>query len=396
MADRKGGALGRLRRPARPLRPVSTLLFLLAAALAGCDDGPEADRAAQAAPPPAVSVLPVARTDLVEAVDFVGRLEAVDAVDLRARVQGVLVERRFVEGQDVEVGDVLFVIEPDEYRAAVALAEANLQRARAAVPQAENALARAEQLFQRGNVSEAALDEAIAAADQARAEQAAREAALSAARLELDDTRIAAPIAGRIGRAEYSVGSLIGPDSGVLAEITALDPIHALFSVSEAVLIDFRQQRLAGGQSGDLSDVVLALQLPNDTTYGETGRIDFVASTVDETTGTVTVRGVFPNPHRLLLPGQFVTVRVSGREPRSVLTVPQSAVQQDQAGPFVLTVDEAGAVATRRVATGAQDGADWVIEDGLAEGDLVIVQGLQRVRPGMEVTVTPAEPAAGG
>ena len=375
------------------LVPVVAVTLLAASAVSGCqEESPQAGPSA--APPPAVTVVPVTRQAVIEAVDFVGRVEAIDHVDLRARVTGFLIERAFEEGEDVAEGDLLFVIEPEPYEAAAARARAELQRAEAMVPQTQNALTRAQELFGRGNVSEAALDQAVADAAQANADVAAQEAALVEAELNLGYTRITSPLVGRTSRTAYSEGNLVGPDSGVLASVTSMDPIYVTFNVSERDLIQFQRDAQAGNIQ--IEDIVLNLRLPDDSAYDQEGRIDYVAPAVDPNTGTVSIRGVFPNPDRLLLPGQFVTVVASGREPAQVLVVPQAAVQQDQAGAFVLTVADDNTVLATRVATGRQEGTGWIIEGGLNEGDLVIVQGLQRVRPGIVVTPTTAADAAGG
>ncbi|NBC31385.1 MAG: efflux RND transporter periplasmic adaptor subunit [Alphaproteobacteria bacterium] len=362
--------------------------------LAACDEAPsENGNPAGTATVPTVTVTVVARQPVTESFSFVGRIEAVDHVDIRARVQGFLEQRMFEEGEDVGVGDLLFLIEPEPFEAAVAQAEANLERAQAAIPLTERALARAEQLFSRGNVSEAALDDARAATEQARADVAAAEAELERARIDLSYTRIASPIAGQVSRSVYSVGNLVGPDSGVLTTVTSLDPIYATFSVSERDLVTFRRQRLEGGP--DTTDIVLGLRLPDDSAYAQEGLIDYVDTQADPATGTVGVRGVFENPDSLLLPGQFVTVLLRGREPEQVLLVPQSAIQQDQAGRFVLGVDAENQVEVRRVQVSRQVDTAWVVEGGLSEGDLVITGGLQRIRPGVAVEPVFADTPAG-
>ncbi len=378
-------------RPAfLPMALSRPAIILLLAMLAACD---QQEASAPPQPPPSVTVTPVARRAIVESVEFVGRVEAVDSVDLRARVQGFLTERQFREGEDVEVDELLFVIDPAPFQAQVDLAAANLAAAQAAVPETRRALERSEQLFSRGNVSEATLDQARAAAQQAEAAVAARQAELQQARINLSYTRISSPIAGRIGRAAFSVGNLIGPDSGVLANVTSVDPIYVSFPISERLLVARRQESIESGQPIDLSEVVLRLRLSNNSPYAQEGRIDFVGTAVDLRTGTVPVRGQFPNPNRLLQPGQFVTVVVSGRDPVSALVVPQAAIQEDQTGRYVLAVDQDNQVQVRRVTTGEQQGTDWVIQSGLQEGETVIVQGVQRVRPGAAVNPVMASAA---
>ena len=367
--------------------------LLLPLALAACDQ--EQQAAPAAATPPAVTVQPVERREVLDSLEFLGTVNAVDQVDLRARVEGELLERRFTEGVPVEQGQLLFIIDPAPFQTNVDLAQANLASAQAEQFESSRARDRAENLIARGNISEQALDEARASAQEADAAVQARQADVATAEIQLGYTRIISPIAGVIGRSEYSVGNLISPDSGVLATITSLDPIYVLFTVSDRDMVTWRQQEIARGQQHDqanrhdLSEIEdhfdqirVRVRLNNGTMLGQEGRLNFVGSTVDPTTGTVEMRAQFPNPNRLLLPDQFVTVIVSGQEPEDRLVVPQAAIQQDQQGRYVLMVDSGNRVQVQRVTMGARDGADWVVESGLNEGDRIIVEGIQRVRPG--------------
>lgn len=380
-----------------PVRPKWRLLALLPAlALAACGDE-AATSDGDGAPAPVVSVVPVERTEIREGFSFVGRVEAVDHVELRARVEGTLLDRPFTEGEDVAVGDTLFVIDPAPFDAAVDLASANLERARAAATEAEQALARTRELHGRGNVSDATLDEAVARSQETAADVLAREAELRTVRIDQDHATITAPIAGRISRAALSVGNLVNPNSGALATVTSLDPIYVLFSISERDFVTWSQTLVEAGADAAPPDLVLELGLANGTMYDQSGAIDFLDTTVDGNTGTIPVRGVFANPNRILLPGQFVEVVVSGSQPVSALVVPQAAVQTDQTGQFVLTVDSEGRATVRQVTVGQQEGQDWVIQQGLEEGEQVIVQGLQRVRPGQPVSAVPlGNPEIGG
>ena len=375
--------------PRSPNLSAAALALLPVLALGACDQGTSTAQDGGDAPAPAVSVVPVQRAEVRDTFGFVGRVEAVDHVELRARVEGTLLERPFTEGEDVDVGDILFVIDPAPFDAAVDLATANLERARAAAVEAEQALGRTQQLHARGNVSDAALDEATAQAQQTAADVLGREAELRQAEIDQDYATIEAPIAGRISRAAFSVGNLLNPNSGALATLTSLDPIYVTFSVSERDMVTWSQNQAQTGEEVEPTDLVMELNLANGTRYDITGVIDFVDSTVDGNTGTIPVRTVFSNPDRILLPGQFVEVLVSDREPVSALVVPQAAVQTDQTGQFVLTVDSDSRAVVRRVTVGQQDGTNWIVEEGLEEGEQVIVQGLQRVRPGLVVTATP-------
>lgn len=245
--------------------------------------------------------------------------------------------------------------------------------------------------MQSGAVAEAELDAGAAHEREARAKLEAARARLEAARIDLDYTRITAPIGGRIGRAAATEGNLVGPDSGVLATIVRLDPIYVTFSASERDVMTARQERLARGEAPGV--FTARLELANGTRYDHAGLIDFIDNRVDPATGTLTLRATFPNPDRLLLPGQFVTIEVERADARPALLVPQMAVQQDQQGHSVLVVGPDDRVEARRVALGERHGDDWVVESGLAAGERVIVEGLQKVRPGVEVVATPA---AGG
>lgn len=369
-------------------RAVAVALSLLVlGSLAGCDDAPAP---ADAAPPPAVTVATIERKAVLESETFVGRAVAVEEVDVRARVTGFLIQRTFEEGRAVKAGDLLFAIDPEPFEAARDLAAANLQRAEAALVETERRLARNRQLFERGNTSEATLDQAVADEAAARADIAARKAELHQAQINLDYTMVASPIAGVTGQEQFSIGNLVGPDSGPLATVTQLDPVHVTFSVSEALLATLREEEMRAGEPTDLSLVRLAATLPNGSRYDKPGSIDFVSPTVDRTTGTVTVRGRFPNPDGLLQPGAYVQVTVSGDAPEEQVVVPQAAVQQDQTGRFVLVVGPDDTVAKRGIETGQQVEDAWVITAGLEVGERVIVQGLQKVKPGIVVAPTEA------
>jgi membrane fusion protein (multidrug efflux system) len=203
-------------------------------------------------------------------------------------------------------------------------------------------------------------------------------------------TEIRAPITGRIGRARIKVGNLVGPESGVLATVVQQDPMYVRFAVAERELLAFRRQAERRGREWRESTVNLQLRLGDGSMYAETGTLDFVDVQVDPNTDTVTVRGTFPNPDGLLTDNQFVQVIAAREQPETALVIPRATVQVDQRGTFVLVVDDAGQVAVARVVTGAQVGRDVIVESGLEEGDRVIVEGLMKVRPGMEVRAVAA------
>ena len=345
--------------------------------------GPLAASAQDQAPAPSVVVAPIGMKDITPSFSFVGRVEAIDRVDLRARVQGYIEERHFREGGEVGKGDVLFTLEKAPYQIVVDQREADLAGAEATLKEASAELKRKQDLVGRGVLSEAELD--TAAADEATAEANVLQAraALRAAELDLSYTEIVSPLDGRIGEARYSVGSLVGESSDPLATVTSIDPIHVTIAVSEKRLIDTRRQGI------DLENPPVApqLSLSDGSRYEHDGRFDFLDTEVNQSTDTVQARAVFPNPEQLLLPGQFVNVVVRQKETETALVVPQIAVQEDQQGYFALVVNQADQVEVRRISVGDQVDNVWVVEDGLAEGERVIVQGLQKVRP--EMTVNP-------
>ncbi len=318
---------------------------------------------------------------------FVGRAEAVDRVELRARVTGFLAERRFEEGQRVAAGDLLFVIEKAPYEAVVAQRRAELASAEAEVENAAAQLARGEQLLAGNNIPRAEVDERRARLLIAQAKVLEAQAALEAAELDLGYTDITAPIAGRIGRYAYSIGAFVGPDSGALATIVRQEPIYVGFPVSQATLTEVRQEAIARGDERALE---VRAELPTGEPYAEPGTIAFTDVEVDPGTDTVVVRATFPNPQGLLVPGQFLNVVIEQGEPLQALVIPAAALVIDQAGPSVLVVGENDEVEQRRVTLGdGAEGARAVIADGLVAGERVIVEGVQKVRPGQAVSPSP-------
>ncbi|EIM30236.1 efflux RND transporter periplasmic adaptor subunit [Microvirga lotononidis] len=343
------------------------------------------------APLPAVGVMPVLIEDASPSSEFVGRVEAVNAVDIRARVEGFIEARPFAEGQEVREWQELFILEDGAYEAALSAARASLAGAQAALRDAEGRLQRNQELRRTQAVSQAALEEIQAARDTAQANVMAAEASVRRADLNLGYTTIRAPIVGRIGAAAFAVGSFVGPASGALARVVQVDPIRVVFSVSDRAILDFRSA------AGDASKEELAkgfiptLRLSNGRDYPGKGEIEFAGNEIDPTTGTLPVRARFPNPDALLVPGQFVTVVVRPSDPRRRPVVPVGAVQLDREGRFVLILEEGDKVALRRIRTGPQIGQNWTVEDGLQGGERLIVQGFRNARPGAQVSVIPAQ-----
>ena len=327
---------------------------------------------------PAVVVEQVSESELQQAFKLVGRIEAAAKVDLLARVTGFLEERLFTEGTLVEAGKPLFRIEQAPYDIAKQQAEAELAGAQAALKNAQVQLERNQSLRKKAVVSQSQLDLSIAERDQARANVLKAEAGLRKAQLDLDYTLVKSPITGRIGKAHYSTGNLVGPNSSTLATVVQLDPIYVELSVSEKAMIEARRQGI------DLENPPVAptLRLSDGSDYEHPGTFNFVDPQVDRSTDTIRVRATFPNPDGILLPGEFVNVLVKERKALTVVSVPQSAVQKDREGYFVLTVDRDNKVELRRVQLGEQFNGRWAVQHGLLKGERIIIEGLQKARPG--------------
>jgi membrane fusion protein, multidrug efflux system len=347
-----------------------------------------ASAAAQGAPPPAVTVAPVVTRQLAPTGDFIGRVTAINKVDIVARVAGFIEERNFTEGQQVKKGDLLFRIEQDTYKAAVDQQRANLAKAKATEVNTALQLERGKELVRNSNIPQATVDQRAADDAAAKADIMQAQALLEQAEINLRYTEIRSPIDGRIGLATFTEGNLVQPSSGTLATIVSQDPIYVIFPVSERDVIAYRAR--VANSPDKTPHVTIHIKLPNGTEYPLPGVSNFLDVQVDPNTDTVSVRATVPNPDGLLIPGGIVGVTTERGAPQAVLVVPQSAVQLDQAGHYVLLVDPAKKVELRRVTTGVERGRDIVITDGLKQGDLVIVEGIQKVRPGQIVTATTA------
>jgi len=373
-----------LRRP--PGGRIVAAVIIFAAALCGCGRSQNADQAPAAASVPAVTVAAAALKSVTPAGTFVGRVQAVNTVNLVSRVEGFLQQRTFTEGQEVKTGDPLFVIEQDTYQAAVDQAHASLTSAQATERNAALALQRSQELVKTSATPQATVDQNIANQATAAAAVRSAEAAFEQANINFAFTNIKAPIDGRIGMANVSVGNFVNQATGTLATIVSQDPIYVLFPATTAQVLDYRQQTAKTGAS---SSVVVSAILPNGQKYPHPGSVDFLDIQANQATDTLTVRAVFPNPDSWLVAGQVVNVTVAVGEPTQTLVIPQAALQVDQSGSYVLVVGADKRVEQRRVKLGPVQGADITVSDGLKPGELVIVEGIQKVRPGEAVTPAP-------
>ena len=372
------------------------LAVLIGLGIAGCGPKPEP------APAPAVGVIAVGEEKVNPFFEFVGKTRAAETVALRARVTGFLEERGFDEGGTVEKGQVLFRIEPDQYEATLAQAQAALGAAEASLKRAQVDLARYRELVKAKNVSQQKVDEAEAEVLVQQAGVETAKADVEKARLNLDYTEVKAPIAGRIDVAAVDVGNLIGPETGVLATINRMDPIQAIFAIAETWYLELAKANEAAKRA-DATDAepahVPLIRLPDGSLYTHQGRFDFVDNKVDEATGTVRIRAEFPNPDRLLLPGQFVTVVIERKEAVEAVMIPQAAVLTDQGGSYVLLVNGDDMVESRRIKTGQRFGPNLVVTEGLKANERIILYGIQKARPGIkvvpEMTEAPSDPMQG-
>ncbi|MEM1112965.1 MAG: efflux RND transporter periplasmic adaptor subunit [Pseudomonadota bacterium] len=328
--------------------------------------------------------------------EYVGRLLARDDVTIEARVSGYLLTRDFREGEVVEAGEVLFTIEASEYEAALARSKADLAAAVANQANAQRNFNRGNDLLPKGAISQAEMDDLTAKKLDADARIESAKAQITSAEVNLGFTVIRAPITGRIGRSTASVGDLVGPTYGQLTTLVSIDPIEALFQITEATYVAAIGARSVDNPTADdVADIEVSLELTNGLIYPEVGKIDYIANRVDETTGTLEARARIPNPSGLLVPGQYVRVLLQDTQLIEALFVPQSAVQADQQGSFVLVVDGSNQVVRHNVELGDRFDQMVLVNKGVEQGERVIVRGLQQVRPGMPVKIRslPAEEA---
>jgi membrane fusion protein (multidrug efflux system) len=360
------------------------------------------EAAAQPAPsgPPAVGVVRAERQQITQSDEFIGRIQAVGRVALVARVSAFLEKRLFVEGAEVKKGDVLYQLEQPPFQAVVDADKATIEQLEAQHRNAELTLERAQLLLRTPAGQQSNVDSALAAERALAAQIAGAQAQLQTAQINLGYTEIRAPIDGRITSTAVTEGNVVSPTSGTLANLVSQDPMYVIFPISLRAGLDLRNRY---AKSGGFGAVAIRLRLPNGEIYGRDGKLDYASPTVAENTDTITLRGVMPNPvfpgmqagqpgSRELSDGEFVTVLLEGVEPITVLGIPRAAVLSDQQGDYVYVVDAQNKAQIRRIQLGQSTPTTAVVTNGLTEGELVVSEGLQRVRPDQPVSPGPASP----
>jgi membrane fusion protein, multidrug efflux system len=384
--------------PTRLLMPLAVSL-LSGLLLFGCKDKPQGSVQGPAKTPPPMEVGTIAVTaqQLPLTIELPGRITALRVAEVRPQVSGIVQKRLFVEGSEVKSGELLYQIDPISYQAALAGAEAALAKAEAAEYSARLRAQRFQSLVKSRAVSEQEQIDAEAVWKQAQAEIAAAKAAVQNARINLEHTKIIAPIAGRIGKSQISEGALVtAQQATALAVIQQLDRVYVDVSQSAGELLQLKKKFAAGPSSGDQPlTTSVKVVLDDDSQYGETGVLEFSDVSVDQGTGTVIIRGIIANPRHELLPGMFVRARLSAEREERTILVPQAAIVRNTRGQaMVMVVADESKVAARPVDTGQNVGDKIVITKGLAEGEQLIVSGLQKIKPGATVKIAAAPQAA--
>lgn len=389
-----------MRLGSAPKAGALAMMIALAACGSGEGEGNQAGPGGPGAqqPPAAVRIVTIRPTEIANIIELPGRVQAVRTAEVRARVTGIVERRLYEEGTDVRAGTPLFRIDPRELRAALDQARAQLTRAQATAANARSVVARYRPLVGEQAISKQENDAAIAASGQAAADVAQAQAAVRAAQLNLSYTTVTAPISGRVGRAEVTEGALVSAtEATLLTRVEQLNPVYVNFSQSNSDLLDLRRDIAAGRVKVPQFDrIPVRLVLEDGVSYGPVGHLNFLDLSVDETTGSVSLRSSFPNVDRTLLPGQFVRARIEAGRIASGIVVPQRAVQMTPQGSNVMVIGANNIATARPVTVGDLQGGNWVIRSGLKPGDRVIVDGLQKVRPGAPVTIDNSPPRRPG
>ncbi|MCW8346353.1 efflux RND transporter periplasmic adaptor subunit [Vibrio sp. ZSDZ65] len=356
-------------------------LFIPIVILVGCDTAPPAPEAVK----PSVKVLKVIVKEITPTEEFVGRTEATQDIQIKAKIRGNLLKTNFEEGSNVEKDQLLFEIDPEQYQAALKAAKALVAQSRAAYDTAVRNFKRGEGLIQDKYISQSDYDNLLSKKLQTAAALQSANAELDNAKLELGYTKIYAPFSGRIGRAEVFLGDLIIPDQTELVNLVQMEPIWVNFQLPEKVLINAQRAHKSSTSNYKIEDLPIKLRFPDGSMFDEVGMIDFIDNRVDASTGTLAVRAELANKEHIIVPGLYVTAIIEAPAVEEVMLVPQKAVQEDQQGRYILTVDKDSIVKRKNVELGKRYGIDWEVEKGLEKGELIITEGLQKARIGAEV-----------
>jgi len=369
------------------------LMVVAALAIAACSKAPQQP---SQMPPAEVGVVEAKAQSIPLTRNLVGRLSATRTADVRARVAGVLVKRVYTEGTDVKEGQLLFQIDPAPLQAALNAQLANLGAAQATAQNNHVAAERARSVASKGLLSKTDLDNADAAERTSAAAVKQAQANVDAAKINLGYANVTAPISGRASQQQVTEGALVGQgEATLLTSIWQIDPIYVNFSQAVGELDQLQRAQASGDVSLDgQNKAKVELVLPDGTPLGAPGTLDFSDVAVDASTGAVNLRGIIPNSDHKLLPGMYVNVRVTLGELKHAYLVPQAAVLRDAKGPYVYTVGKDGKVAMKRIKADAQQADTWIVTDGIAEGDQVVVSGVQKVKPDAQAKATPWQPNA--
>lgn len=352
--------------------------------LSACEDSP-----APQAPPPEVFVVTASEQPYQPERTFTARIDSRSDVNITAQVSGKLTAVHFREGDMVEAGAPLFDIDPAPYEAALSKARAEHERTKANLQEAKSNFNRANKLVDKGYISDSEYDTLKARQQEAEAAEQSARAALESAQVDLSYTHISAPQAGRVGRSIASVGDVVSPGYGTLTTLVGGNDMQAVFQIPERLLTEAAMSE----NQPKPSEIEVGLELPNGSEYPYTGNIVYVSNRVDAHTGTVEVRAAMPNPRDLLRPGMFVQAHVRLKQTLQGLMIPQAALQVDQQGTYVFTVNAKNLVLRNNLMTGDRFGENVLVSEGLQPGDKVILRGIQKVRPGSEVQVSDYKPA---
>jgi len=358
--------------------------------LAGCNE----QKAAQSNAPAVkteVSAMALHPQSVAITAELPGRTAAYLIAEVRPQVGGIIRSRNFKEGSEVNAGDVLYEIDPASYQASYDSATAALQKAEGAVPSAQSKVDRYKSLTAQDAVSKQNLDDALSTLAQANADVASARAALETARINLDYTKMRAPIGGRVDASAVTVGALVTAEqTTALTTIRQLDPINVDVTQSSTNLLEFRRAIADGRLKTSGDNVSVHLTLEDGSQYKQTGKLEFAESSVAEAVGTITVRAVFPNPDRVLLPGMYVRATIQEGIAENSFLVPQRAVTRNTKGePIAMFVTADGQVSQRVLKVERSIGNSWLVNKGISDGDRVVVEGVQRIRDGQEVNVSP-------